>query len=162
MNDETLNDIANDCLVFENSISVDNLKLILDKDLILKENHECIVKINLKPVKRLIDTLFMFEPKQCDIDPNLLLAKCFNKIENDKYRITISNLSNISQSFYTKTRILIELENTNDPECFTVKTKACENQIESNILSKQFPIPPEFLSKQYLHQANYWNKAIRE
>ena len=51
LNDETLNDISNDSLIFDNSTSVDNLKLILDKDLIIKENHEWIVKIEWKPVK---------------------------------------------------------------------------------------------------------------
>ena len=51
LNDETLNDISNDSLIFDNSTSVDNLKIILDKGIILKEDHECIVKINMKAAK---------------------------------------------------------------------------------------------------------------
>ena len=35
LNDGTLNDISNDSLIFDNSILVDNLKLILEKDLII-------------------------------------------------------------------------------------------------------------------------------
>ena len=72
LNDGTLNDISNDSLIFDNSILVDNLKLILEKDLIIKENHECILKIIMKTAENVSDTLFMFEPKQCDLDLNLL------------------------------------------------------------------------------------------
>ena len=57
----------------------------------------------MKAAKSLIDSLFMFETKQNDLDPNLLYT------EN------------------TEIWIFIDLENTNDPECFTVKKITCEN-----------------------------------
>jgi len=47
----------------------------------------------MKAAKILIDSLFMFEPKQNDLDPNLLFAKCIHKIDNT-FWITIAKLSN--------------------------------------------------------------------
>ena len=42
-----------------------------------------IQSMKLTAAKSLIDSLFMFEPKQNDLDPNLLFAKCINKIEDN-------------------------------------------------------------------------------
>ena len=48
----------------------------------------------MKTAENVSDTLFMFEPKQCDLDLYLLFAKCINKIEDKTFRITKANLSN--------------------------------------------------------------------